>query len=192
MSRRITVIVGHPAGESFAGSLAASYIEGAEAAGNEVRVVNLAEIEFDPILRTGYAGKQPLEPDLVVAQEAISWAEHIVFAYPVWWGSMPAILKGFVDRVFLPGFAFKYRKDSPLWDRLLKGRSGQLLLGMDTPRWYYWLAYRNSGHIMVSRTILKFCGIKPVKINTFGPVRGSSAESRAKWLASAKKLGRKA
>ncbi|MEI7889708.1 MAG: NAD(P)H-dependent oxidoreductase, partial [Actinomycetes bacterium] len=112
-----------------------------------------------------------LEPDRVAAQEAISWAEHIVFAYPVWWGTMPAILKGFVDRVFLPRFAFKYREDSPLWDRLLKGRSAQLLLCMDTPRWYYRLAYRNSGHILMSRNILKFCGIKPVKIKTFGPVR---------------------
>ena len=186
------MIIGHPAKESLAGSLAAAYIEGAEAAGNEVRIIDLARIDFDPVLRSGYRGEQPLELDLVAAQESITWAEHLVFVYPLWWGAMPAVLKGFIDRIFLPGFAFKYRKDSPLWDRLLKGRSAQLLICMDTPRWYYRLVYRNSGHILMSRNILKFCGIKPVKVKTFGPVRRSRAENREKWLVSAEKLGRTA
>ena len=123
MTKRILVILGHPANKSFCGALADSYVKGAEAAGNEVRLISLGNLSFDPVLHNGYATIQELEPDLVTAQAAITWAQHIVFVYPIWWGAMPALLKGFIDRVFLPGFAFKYREGSQFWDRLLSGRS---------------------------------------------------------------------
>jgi hypothetical protein len=74
-----------------------------------VRELRLGQLDFDPSLHEGYRQVQPLEADLLAAQEAILWAEHLVFAYPIWWGGAPALLKGFVDRAFLPGFAFKYR-----------------------------------------------------------------------------------
>ena len=85
----------------------------------------------------GYAQIQPLEPDLLDAQASITWAQHLVWVYPIWWGGLPALLKGFLDRIFLPGFAFKYRPNSALWDRLLTGRSAELLVTMDSPPWYY-------------------------------------------------------
>jgi putative NADPH-quinone reductase len=133
-------------------------------AGSETRVLSLDAIRFDPILRAGFDGTQPLEEDLVAAQEAIRWAEHLVFFYPVWWGTMPALLKGFIDRVFLPGFAFKYRSGSALWDRLLTGRTGELIVTMDSPPWYYrWLAGQ-PGHRMMKKTVLEFCGVRPVSV----------------------------
>ncbi len=103
---------------------------------------------------------------------------------------MPALLKGFVDRVFLPGFAFKYRKDSPWWDRLLTGRSARLLVTMDTPPWYYRWVYRMPGHNQMRRTILEYCGIRPVRISQFGRVKGSPATQRAMWLEAARRAGR--
>ena len=136
MPKRILIILGHPRTDSLCGGLARAYAEGAEAGGHEVRVVSLGALSFDPILHNGYAAVQPLEPDLVAAQASISWAEHLVFVYPLWWGAMPALLKGFIDRVFLPGFAFKFRDGSVFWDRLLAGRSAHLLVTMDTPPWY--------------------------------------------------------
>jgi putative NADPH-quinone reductase len=95
---------------------------------------------------------------------------------------MPALMKGFIDRVFLPGFAFKFRDGSALWDRLLTGRSAHLLVTMDTPPWYFRWVYRMPGHNQMKRTILEFSGIKPVKVSSFGPLKNSNQQKRAKWL----------
>lgn len=187
----IAVILGHPDTDSFCGAIARAYVSGARSAGATVREINLGELEFDPVLWHGYNRIQPLEPDLVAAQETIQWADVVVFAYPNWWGSIPALLKGFVDRTFLPGFAFKYRENSALWDRLLAGRSGRLLVTMDTPGWYYRWVFRQPGHQMMRRTILGFSGVKPVRHATFGPIRSSAESARRGWLARAESLGRR-
>jgi len=180
---RILVILGHPQRDSFCGALAQAYADAARSAGAAVRELYLGDLKFDPILRHGYRQIQALEPDLVEAQEAIQWAKHLVFVYPNWWGSMPALLKGFIDRAFLPGFAFKYRTNSPLWDRLLSDRTAHLIVTMDTPPWYYRWVFKMPGHNQMRRTILEFCGIKPVKITEIGPVRAASLQQRKKWLA---------
>ncbi|MDH5389479.1 MAG: NAD(P)H-dependent oxidoreductase, partial [Gammaproteobacteria bacterium] len=117
MEKKILVILGHPDEESFCGALAKAYIEGAKDSGNEVHTINLGELKFDPVLWKGYSKIQELEPDLVNAQELMQWSNHIVFIYPNWWGTMPALMKGFFDRAFLPGFAFKYRDNSSFWDK---------------------------------------------------------------------------
>ncbi len=192
MGKRILVILGHPKSDSFCGALANSYVEGAKEAGNEVQLISLGNLSFDPVLHNGYATIQELEPDLVAGQTAITSAQHIVFVYPIWWGAMPALLKGFVDRIFLPGFAFKYREGSHLWDRLLSGRSAHLLVTMDTPPWYFRWVYRMPGHNQMKRTILEFSGIKPVTVSSFGPVKDSKSEKREKWLAQAYSYGRHA
>jgi putative NADPH-quinone reductase len=167
-------------------------MEGAVAAGNEVRLIRVGDLSFDPVLHRGYAEVQELEPDLQAAQADITWAQHLVFVYPIWWGGMPAVLKGFIDRVFLPGFAFKYREGSRFWDRLLSGRSAHLLVTMDTPPWYFRWIYRMPGHNQMKRTILEFCGVKPVAITSFGPIRGSSRKKRERWLSQVVASGRHA
>ncbi len=182
MGRRITVILGHPDAGSFCASIASAYAESARDAGHEVRLLPLGEMSFDPILHKGYAEIQALEPCLVEAQESIQWANHLVIVYPIWWGSMPSLLKGFFDRTFLPGYAFRYRKNSQFWDKLLTGRSAHVFSTMDTPPWYFRFVYRMPGHHQIKRTILQFTGIKPVKITSFGPVRYASPARKASWL----------
>ena len=98
-----------------------AYESGARAGGHACRTLPLYELTFDPILRRGYHEPMKLEADLVAAQATILWAQHLVFVYPTWWGSLPALMKGFTDRIFLPGFAFKCRKNSVKWHRLLAG-----------------------------------------------------------------------
>lgn len=186
---KVLIILGHPQRDSLCGALAQSYQEAALAAGADVRTLYLGEIQFDPLRHKGYQKIQTLEQDLVAAQEAILWAEHLVFVYPIWWGTLPALLKGFFDRAFLPGFAFKFHDHDQWWDKLLAGRSARLLVTMDTPPWFYNWLYRAPGHNTMRHTILGFCGIKPVKITSFGPVRDSTPAQREKWLASAQKLG---
>ena len=185
MNKRILVILGHPSQDSLCGALAQSYANGAASAGHEVRSLALGSLRFDPVLHEGYARIQVLEPDLLAAQEAITWAQHLVFVYPIWWGSMPALLKGFFDRIFLPGFAFRFREGALMADGLLAGRSAHLLVTLDTPPWYFRWVYRMPGHHQMKRTILEFCGIKPVTVTNFGPVKGASAKTRERWLARA-------
>ena len=187
--KKILLILGHPDTESFGGALARSYREGARRAGAEVRELNLGDLRFDPVLHRGYKQIQPLEPDLAAAQEAILRAEHLVFVFPVWWGMMPALLKGFLDRTFLPGFAFKYRENSPFWDKYLTGRSARLLVTMDAPVWYNFLYYGNAAQKAMKRATLEFCGIKPVKVTNFGPIKSSTPAQRAQWLEKTDALG---
>jgi len=189
VAQRILVILGHPSAGSLCAGLAQSYIEGARAAGAEVRQLALGSLAFDPLLHAGYRGEQPLEPGLQDAQAQITWAEHLVWVYPTWWGAMPALLKGFIDRVFLPGFAFRYRQGSSLWDKLLAGRSAELLVTMDSPPWYYRWVQRMPGHHQMKTTILEFSGIRPVRVHGFGPVRGADSARRARWLDRARALG---
>lgn len=187
----ILVIIGHPNPDSFCAALSVAYGNGASAAGAEVRSLDLSQIQFNPNLSYGYSKRTELEPDLLRAQELIHWADHLVFVYPTWWGAMPAILKGFIDRVFLPGFAFKYRDNSNLWDKLLTGRTAHLLVTMDTPSWYNRLVYRRAGHEVMRKNILKFCGVNPVRVTEFTPIKPSTPEQRAKWLKQAERLGTK-
>jgi putative NADPH-quinone reductase len=189
MKKRILVILGHPNRDSFCGAIANSYFEGAKASGNEVQLLSVGDLDFDPVLHMGYSSSQTLEADLAAGQAAITWAQHIVFVYPNWWGTMPAVLKGFIDRVLLPGFAFRYREGTPFWDRLLTGRSAHLIVTMDTPPWYYRLVFRMPGHNEMKRTILDFCGIKPVTITSLGPIKGSTKKKREAWLHQVKEYG---
>lgn len=187
--KKILIILGHPDKESFGGSLANSYKEGALKSGAEVKSLNLADLNFDPILHRGYKEIQALEPDLVKAQELITWANHLVFVYPLWWATMPALLKGFLDRTFLPGFAFKYRKDSPFWDKLLTGKSARMIVTMDAPTWYNYWINGNAGPKAMKKATLEFSGIKPVKVTTIGGVKEMKPEQIKGWLAKIEKIG---
>lgn len=187
--KRILMILGNPKRDSLCHALGEAYAQGARSKGHVVRQLKLGELQFDPILRDGYNQSQNLEPDLLEAQRLIHWAEHLVFVYPVWWGGVPALLKGFFDRVFLPGFAFKYRNRSQLWDKLLSGRSADLLVTLDTPPWYFRWIYGAPAHRQMTRTILGFCGIKTRRLTEFAPVRPSSEEQRQAWLRKAEALG---
>jgi NAD(P)H dehydrogenase (quinone) len=181
--------MGHPNKDSFGNALADTYQLGAGKANAEIRRTNLADLDFDPILHKGYNEIQPLEPDLQKVQEDILWAEHLVFVYPIWWGNLPALVKGFVDRVFLPGFAFKYRENSPWWDQYLKGKSARLITTADAPNFYFNWIVGKPAHKAMKKATLEFCGIKPVKITSFGSVRFADEAKRKNWLEKVERLG---
>jgi len=187
--KNILIINGHPDKESFCFALAESYKMGAFKANTNVKLIHLIDLKFNPILTFGYRKISELEPDLVQIQQDILWANHLVFVYPNWWATFPALLKGFLDRVFVPGFAFKYRENSPFWDKLLKGKTARLIVTMDTPKWYYWLINRNAGHNAMKIGVLEFCGVKPVKMTVFSGIKSSDQTKRKKWLDEVEELG---
>ncbi|MCU1755717.1 MULTISPECIES: NAD(P)H-dependent oxidoreductase [Pseudomonas] len=191
MSKRVLIILGHPSTDSFCGAIATCYFEAATQAGREVRIMQLGALNFDPVLHEGYNQIQTLEQDLLDAQADIMWAEHLVFVFPLWWGGVPALLKGFIDRTFLPGFAFKYRQGKVFPDKLLKGRTAHLLVAMDTAPWYYKWVYWMPGLHQMRKHTLAFCGIKPLTTLMFGPVLTSTTTQRQRWLQQAMTLARR-
>lgn len=191
MPKKTLIIMGHPDRRSLSAALADAYAKGARASGATVRRLDLARLKFDPILHLGYKTIQPLEPDLLRAQRLILWAEHLVVAYPMWWGGAPALLKGFIDRTFHPGFAFKFpEKDSYLWDKLLTGRSARLLITCDGPPLVLRLLYDDPAVAAMKSMTLEFCGFDPVRVSTFGPVKRATAARLHLWKIKAEDLGR--
>ncbi|NLP58741.1 NAD(P)H-dependent oxidoreductase [Lutibacter sp. B1] len=187
--KKILIINGHPDKESFNYSISEAYKTGVISSGSQLKEINIGELNFDPNLKAGYRTRTELEPDLIESQEKIKWAQHIVWIYPVWWGSIPAIMKGFIDRTFIPGFAFKYRENSHWWDKCLTGKTARLICTMDAPVWYYKWFYGAPSHKAMKKLTLQFVGIQKVKITAIGPVRLSKNEFRIKWLKKIEKLG---
>ncbi|MEO0572285.1 MAG: NAD(P)H-dependent oxidoreductase [Bacteroidota bacterium] len=187
--KKVLIINGHPDKESFNYALSEAYIKGAEKSGGEIKEIKIRELDFNPNLQFGYRKRTALEPDLLEAQEKLKWADHLVWVYPVWWGSVPAIMKGFLDRVLLPGFAFQKREGSVWWDKYFTGKTSRLICTMDQPSWYYRLINKSPSHSAMKKLTMNFIGVKSVKITAIGPLRLSKDEFRQKWLAKVEKLG---
>lgn len=178
----VLIIMGHPRKRSFSGAIAEAYKEGAMSVGLYVRHLNLIDYDFNPNVVTVSPRHQNPEEFVTMAQQDILWADHLVFIYPTWWGSMPALLKAFLDRTFTPGFAFEELEENQSWEKLLRGKSAQLITTMDTPLWVYKWIYRNPGHNAIGKATLQFCGISPVRTLSFSPIKYSNESQRTKWL----------
>lgn len=184
---RILIVLGHPTRKSFGGGLLEAYEAGAEQAGCDVDIMDLSTMAFNAT-PTGRPG--PLDPELLEARERIRQAQHLVFVYPTWLGAMPARMKGFFEQVFGNGWGFQFEPGKLLPIPLLKGRSADLLVTMDTPPWLYSIGMGAPGHKLMKRAILGPSGIRPVHIHTFGPLGSSSERMREKWLESARRRGK--
>ena len=187
--KKILIINGHPDAESFCAALHQAYKEGATRSGAEVQDLNIRELSFNPNLQYGYRKRTELEPELLQAQDLIRWAEHLVVIHPVWWGTYPAIMKGFLDRIFLPGFFFKKHPNTMTsWDKLLTGRSGRIIYTYDTPWLYWWLSGRPS-YSSLKWITLGYCGVSPIRGTPIGIVRLSTQAQRQRWLEKVEALG---
>jgi len=186
----ILIINGHPNKDSFNFALAAAYKKGALSSGAEIKEIVIADLKFNPNLNHGYQKRTELEPDLLDSWDKIKWADHLVWIHPVWWGGLPAITKGFIDRVFLSGFAFQYRENSVWWDKLLSGKTAQIITTLDQPGWYYRLMFGKPSVNQLKKSTLEFCGVKPVKVTYLGPVKSSNEGLRKKWLDKVECLGK--
>ncbi len=192
MGKRILIIQGHPdpAGNRFCHALEDKYAEGAAQVGHEVRRVHIAGLDF-PILRSKEEFENgPVPPSIKESQDAIRWAGHLVILYPLWHGTLPALLKAYIEQVFRYGFALGSASESKMPQGLLKGRSARLIVTMGMPafvyRWYF------GAHSLKSleRNILKLSGIGPVKESLVGMVDAAKGCNHAKWLDKMHALGR--
>ncbi|WP_394728245.1 NAD(P)H-dependent oxidoreductase [Altererythrobacter sp. GH1-8] len=186
----ILLIDGHPDEGRYVSHLLDIY-ENALPAGSEIERVAVRDLEFTPILRHGYRKRTDWEPDILMIAQKLDACDHVVFAFPMWWGAEPAELKGLLDRLFLPGFTFAYHENDTWWDKNMVGRSADVIITMDTPPWYHRLAHGNAIIHRWKKQMLEFCGMKPVRILPLGQVKFGGAEKHAhKWQARIEKLAR--
>lgn len=199
MSRRLLVIIGTPLPDTLTHALATSYAESARAEGADVRTIDLAH---DPIpdhprtrdqLRAPRPDRPddlPLDADVARYLDDLFWADHIAIFHPQWWGTVPAALKAFIDRVFLSNATFRYRERSALSERLLAGRTARIVMTMDSPRSWNRLVYRGAAEASLSRATLGYCGVRTVGIARFTPVRFSDHPARRAWIERVARHGR--
>jgi putative NADPH-quinone reductase len=194
MAARILILDGHPdsAPERYVHALAEAYRGGAAAAGHEVLVVRLADLDF-PLLRT-QADYQRGEPSAAVrgAQEKFDWATHVVILYPLWLGSMPALLKALLEQMLRPGFAFSTGKHGRWPVKLQGGKSARIIVTMGMPAAIYRLWYHAHSLRSLQRNILKFIGFRRVRASLIGGIETMSEGDRKQWLEAVRGLGRRA
>lgn len=193
MAKQIVIIQGHPdpEGEHFCHALAESYAAGARSAGHAVTTLPVAELQF-PLLRSKLDWDEgTLPPGLRKAQEQIHRADHLLIVYPLWLGTMPALLKGFFEQTLRPGFAISI-DDKGHWHRHLQGKSARVVVTMGMPALAYRWFFRAHSLKSLERNILKFVGIKPVRETLVGSVENMKSERREQWIEKLAALGRAA
>ena len=192
--KKIVVLVGHSDSDpTMTSEMALLYEEAAKKAGHEIKHFHLAQMHFDPILHKGYKVIQAYEPDLVALQEAIKWCDHFVILYPNWWCTMPALLKGMFDRMWMPGFAFNMRKNShgvPVlgWHKRLKGKTSRVIILSGTHPFFIWLLFGDYTN-EIKMGILWFAGFR-VRTSLFGPSETALEWKRNEWRRKVAHLGR--
>ena len=193
--KRIFILNGHPAEHSLSRTLVDAYADAARQAGHEVRITHLHDLHFDGDFEwVNFEHPKPLEPALEQWLRDLSWSEHFMMSTPMWWGGLPAKLKGLFDRTLLPGRTFDTRKKTLLGlpTPMLTGRSARVVLTSDTPGWFMRLAYKNALLWQVRRQILEFVGLKPTRLTHLGPASEAKPEQVQRWVKQIQQLGTQA
>lgn len=194
MSRNVLIIDGHPdpAAERFVHALAAAYREGAEANGHHIEAIRVADLTF-PLLRSqaDYERGEPVEA-VRRCQDLMNWATHVVILYPLWLGSMPALLKALLEQMLRPGFAFSTLKLGRWPVKFMSGKRARIVVTMGMPAFIYRWYFRAHSLRSLQRNILRFVGFRRVRATIIGSVASLSRAQREQWLEEVRALGRQA
>lgn len=188
---RILVVNGHPdpRPERLCAALAEAYVEGAKAAGHEVRRLDVGKLDLSLIRSADDFVKAAPSETVAKVQDDVRWCGHLVLIHPLWLGGAPAVTKGFLEQVFRYGFAIP-TSGSPL-KGLLRGRSARLVVTMGMPAIIYRTVFGAFGTRALERGIFRLSGFSPVRHSILGLVEASPAR-RAAWLQQMERLGRRA
>jgi putative NADPH-quinone reductase len=187
--KSILIINGHPDKKSYNFALSEAYKKGASGTDSIISEINIADLDFNPNLQFGFRKRTELEPDLIDAIEKIKKADHLVWFFPLWWASYPAIMKGFIDRAFLPGITFELEgSHEPIG--LLKGISASVFITSDTPDAYDREVMKQPILNQFKTGTLEYCGVSPITVTYISTISDSSKEFREEWLGKLYTLGK--
>lgn len=179
----ILVINGHPDKKSFSTAIFNKVIDNLDNKKHEIETLNLADMKFDPVLRFGYRERMEEDAEITRSQELIQWADHLIFIYPIWWSSMPSLMKGWIDRVFTPGVAYSSNHKGIFilnfitgqqFKKLLKGKTADIITTSQGPSWWYKIfsgiisVPDSYGITVLKNAVLNHCGIKTRKVMNLG------------------------
>ncbi len=195
----ILVINGHPDKESYCQAIFQTIVENIDLKRHELEMINLNEEEFDPVLRYGYRQRMEDDPFILRSQSLIQWADHLIFVYPIWWSSMPSLLKGWIDRVFTPGIAYSANNRGSFilnylrgkqFKKLLKGKTASIYATSMAPTWWYKVFSGpinipdSYGISVLKNAVLNHCGIKTKRVSILGELgrEVNTSSTRQKFL----------
>jgi len=181
---RHLIVYAHPNPASFNFSIRETMVGVLKQKGQAVRVRDLYALHYDPVLQGDeLEGLQQgrTSRDTAIEQEHVRWADVLTFIYPVWWAGMPAIARGYIDRVFSKGFAYDYGAEG--LKGLLSGKKVQIINTMGAPL----AAYETSGIFksmeqLTDQETFRFCGMEVIGHQYFGSVPTVTQEERIKML----------
>ncbi len=175
----VMVTIDHPWPESFSFTILDTVVATLKAAGHTVDVLDLDRDDFDPVMRVEelavYTRGGVLDPKVRDYQARIMAAQHLVYIFPVWWEVMPALLKGFFDKVFLPQWAFTEDGAEPMLTHI---SGATVITTMGAPRPIY-----TSVEPVVCKGILEFCGVQRTQWLNLCDAGTLPEETRLVWLA---------
>jgi NAD(P)H dehydrogenase (quinone) len=189
---KIMIVVGHPQRRTFCEAIGRAYEKGALAAGHQAKLFLLSEMSFDAILHDGYRKAQPLESDLRDAYEMLTLCDHLVLIFPLWCGDMPALLKGFIERILQPDLIARQDSETAMNWHIFADKSARIVMTMGMPVSIYRWWYRGHALKLLTRNILHFIGIKPVRQTLYGMLGTSKPAVRERWLREIEALGKAA
>ena len=189
---KIMIVVGHPVHRTFCAAIGHAYEKGALAAGHEAKLFLLSEMDFDPILRDGFRKEQPLEPDLRLAYQSLASCDHLVLIFPLWCGDMPALLKGFIERILQPDLIARENTETAMNWNIFPNKTARIVMTMGMPVSIYRWWYGGYALKLLTRNILHFIGIKPVRHTLYGMIGTSKPAARERWLREIEALGKAA
>lgn len=185
----IVIIVGHARTKTYCEAIGESYLRGAVTAGHEAKLFVTSKLSFAPILHEGFERVQPLERDLKTVHDAMIEADHLVFIFPLWFGTLPAIFKGFLERVLQPDWMAQSKQGKH--PRVLNGKSARIIMTMGMPSFVYRWWYGAHTLRMLKCNTFGTRGVRPVRSMICGNVEAGGPERRRQWLKTIEELGRR-
>jgi len=163
------IVTAHPSGHNVTKGIAEIYREERESQGVKAEILDLYRSKHLPFLSFEDANS-PESGEMKPYQQMVADADEIVFIYPFWWGTMPAILKNWIDSVLTKGFAFRYNdKGRPVG--LLQGKSVRIFSTCGAPKFFYLLNGINRANKKIwKQTIVEFCGMKFEGYHLYGAI----------------------
>ena len=184
---RTLIVFNHPYKGSYCNALLQSVINGLKKAQNEVDVIYLDKEDFNPVMTAAdlkaFRDKQPIDPKVLEYKQRLEKADSLVFIFPIWWELMPALTKGFIDKVMFPGLAYDYtNKANTRMKPLLNIKKITLITTMNTPKWLYCLLFGNAiKKALLLGTFFKM-GYRNLKWISYNQVKMVTSEKRTQWL----------
>lgn len=181
-----------PAPQRFIHALCDAYQDGAVQAGHQVARLNICDYD-PPLLASVDAFATPPPEPIATARTALSDCDHLVIAFPLWLGGMPAKARAFIEQSARAGFFLGQAEADKAWpQKFMKGKSARVVVTMGMPSVAFSLLMDQAGLKAIERGVLGISGFSPVRHTILGGVEASSDETRRRWIDDLRALGAKA